>query len=195
MSTVNLSSRPFTNHRLFWAALAIIWTGCALFAWSINQDRAMQLGEIGRSDAAIKLSKLKADQIQKEKDERALEEAKIYITYPEQVQLAAARQLIRRRVFSWDKMISDLEENVPKQSKILAVKLDGIDFGADGNIAKLTINATGSETGELTEMMGSFEKSNGLFTVGEVSQGQMADTGQIPFTLAVEYRPAAKRAD
>jgi hypothetical protein len=156
----------------------------------------MELGEIGRIDAAIKSSKLMAEKIQEDNEKLAYQQAQIFITYQESLQLAAARQLIRRRTFSWDKMISDIEENVPKQSKIIAVRVEGIDFGVDGTIAKLEIVALGNSTGELTEMMGSLEKSNGLFTVGEVSQGLATpETGQIPYTLAVQYSPGAKRAD
>ena len=51
----------------------------------------------------------------------------------------------------------------------------------------MDISAVGKTAAQLTELMSKLEKSGGLFVVGEVSQGQVSDTGEVPFLVLVTY--------
>src|SRR5580704_7357444 len=190
MERLNLSSRPFTNRRLFWIAIAAVLMICVMAAWSIGQQKALELSEIDRIESSLKVHQLLVAKMKEDEEARKKESDKIFLTEQDMFQLAAARQLITRRSFSWDKMTSDLEANVPKKSKVITIKVSGLQFGPEGPVATLDVAAVGPDAGQLTEMMDNLGKTKGVFTVGDVSQAQANDNGQVPFTLMVQYRPA-----
>ena len=189
MERVNLSSRPFTNHRLFWMGVLTVVIICIFSIWSISEQKSLAAGEIDRINASLKGRQLLVEKMKEAEEARKKADDQIFLTPQDQVQLAGARQLISRRVFSWDKLMSDLEGAVPSKAKIVGVKVSNLKFGVDGPVAEVDINALGNKASELTEMMATLDKTGGLFTVGEVSQSQMNDSGQIPFNLAVQYSP------
>jgi hypothetical protein len=57
-------------------------------------------------------------------------------------------------------------------------------------VAQVEIKAVGQASGQLTEMMESMEKSNGLFEIRSFSQEAALETGEIPFVLRVSYMPS-----
>jgi len=162
---------------------------CIFSIWSISEQKSLAAGEIDRINASLKGRQLLVEKMKEAEEARKKADDQIFLTPQDQVQLAGARQLISRRVFSWDKLMSDLEGAVPSKAKIIGVKVSNLKFGVDGPVAEVDINALGNKASELTEMMATLDKTGGLFTVGEVSQSQMNDSGQIPFNLAVQYSP------
>jgi Tfp pilus assembly protein PilN len=113
---------------------------------------------------------------------------KVVVTEPQQIELAAARQLIGRKVFSWNRMLSDIEEYVPKNTRILSIKIEEV-ANTEEAMAKIQVKAIGTTPGEMTEMMVNLEKSSGLFTVGETGQDATTENNETPFTLNLSYRP------
>lgn len=133
--------------------------------------------------------KAEVERVKKEEEERQKQEAKIFLSEEDTYQLAAARQLIVRKSFGWDKMIGDLERFVPKDTRVVTIKVNGITRDENGVTASLELSALGKTPAELTEMMTALEKSEGLFDVGDTGQGETADTGETPFTLELQYHP------
>jgi len=127
------------------------------------------------------------ERIKREEEERQKKEAKIFLTEQDSYQLAAARQLIMRKSFAWDKMVGDLERFVPHNARILTIRVNGIARSDNGVVASLELSALGKSPAELTEMMTELGKSEGLFEVGDANQGEMTETGETPFTLELEY--------
>src|SRR5262249_43983980 len=123
----------------------------------------------------------------REDEERRKQEAKVFLTDQDSYHLAAARHLIVRKSFAWDRMIGDLERFVPKSAKVVTIKVNGIAKGENGIIASLELSALGRSPADLTQMMSDFEKSNGLVEVGDANQGEMTDAGETPFTLELQY--------
>src|SRR5712692_9663999 len=123
---VNLSSRPFTNHRIFWIVLFVIYlNGLWLFLWMAAEKNRV----IARADNVkqrIEGQRKLADEAKAEQERRKKEAQKIVITEQQTTELAAARHLIQRKVFSWNKMIADIEEYVPKNTRIMSIKVDEI---------------------------------------------------------------------
>lgn len=186
---LNLSTRPFTNHRLFWVVLlAVYFTSLWLTLWVISEKtsviaRADDLQR--RIDSQKQLVKDATDELERRKKT----EVKVVITEQQQIELAAARQLIGRKVFSWNRMISDLEEYVPKNARIVSIKVEEIANTAEEAMAVIQVKAVGTTTGEMTEMMLNLEKSGGLFAVGESGQDAVGENGETPFSLNLTYRP------
>lgn len=138
-----------------------------------------------RIDSQKQLVKDATDELERRKKT----EVKVVITEQQQIELAAARQLIGRKVFSWNRMISDLEEYVPKNARIVSIKVEEIANTAEEAMATIQVKAVGTTTGEMTEMMLNLEKSAGLFAVGESGQDAVGENGETPFSLNLTYRP------
>jgi Tfp pilus assembly protein PilN len=186
---LNLSTRPFTNHRLFWIALiAVYLTSLWLMLWFVSEKS----GVIAKADAVksrIESQKKLADEATADLDRRKKEEVRVVVTEQQAIELASARQLIQRKVFSWNKMISDMEEYVPKNARIISIKVDESATTADDAMARIQVKAIGTTPSEMTEMMINLEKSDGLFAVGETGQEATTENGETPFTLNLTYWP------
>src|SRR5262249_53021566 len=184
---INLSSRPFTNRRLFWLGILCLVALCAVSGLWISRARARALVRISDLNAQMASRQAEVDRVKREDEERRKQEAKIFLTDQDSYHLAAARQLIVRKSFAWDKMVGDLEQFVPKRARVVTIKVNGIIKGENGVIANLELSALGRSPADLTQMMSDFEKSNGLFEVGDANQGEMTDTGETPFVLELHY--------
>jgi len=186
---LNLSTRPFTNHRLFWIALVVVYfTSLWLVLWFANEKgsaivRADDLKR--RIDSQKQLVKEATDEMERRKKQQV----KVVVTEPQAIELAAARQLIQRKVFSWNRMLSDIEEYVPKNTRIVSIKVEESANTPDEAMARVQVKAIGTTAVEMTEMMVSLEKSGGLFEVGETGQEATTENGETPFTLNLTYRP------
>jgi hypothetical protein len=186
---LNLSTRPFTNHRLFWIALvAVYFIGLWLMLWFVS-ERGSVIAKADDLKRRIESQKQLAQEAKDEQERRKKLDVKVQVTEQQAIELAAARQLIQRKVFSWNGMISDIEEYVPKNTRIISIKVDEIANTAEDAIARIQVKAIGTTPSEMTEMMINLEKSNGLFALGETGQEATTENGETPFTLNLTYRP------
>lgn len=134
--------------------------------------------------------KTAVDEAKAEQERRKLADRKVVLNEQQAMQLASARKLIQRKMFSWNKLIGDIEEYVPKNTRIMSIKVNT----TDEVMAQVQLKALGTTTDELTSMMANLEKSGGLFIVGEAGQEATTDTGETPFTINLVYRPSKGNA-
>lgn len=187
---VNLSRKPFTNRRLLWIVLvAVYFTSFWVFLWiATEKDRVLaKETDVKRN---IDSQRQAAIEAKLEQERRKKLEQKIVVTDQQALQLAAARQLIQRKGFSWNRLIGEIEDYVPKNTRIMSIKVEEISNDADQMLATVQIKALGTTPAEMTEMMMSLEKSGGLFMVGEANQDAGLESGETPFTLNLTYRPS-----
>jgi thymidylate synthase len=130
----------------------------------------------------------------REEERRKQEQQRIVLTEEQAIQLASARQLLQHKVFSWNNMIRDIEEYVPKNTRIMSIKVEENVSTAEEVMARVQVKALGTTPAEMTEMMGNLEKSGGLFIVGETGQEATAESGETPFTLNLIYKPSRGKA-
>lgn len=188
-TSINLSRQPFTNHRIFWIALTAVYlTSFWLLLWITNEKGRVIASETNTKQL-IAGQKQAADDAKRERERRTTEDAKIVVTEQQAIQLAAARQLIERKGFSWNRMIADLEEYVPKNTRILSIKMDEFAGSGAAVVASIQVKAVGTTPAEMTEMMANLLKSDGSFTTGEANQDPTAESGETPFTLQLTYTP------
>jgi hypothetical protein len=127
----------------------------------------------------------------KEEEERKKKELQMAVMSEEQsFELASARQLIERKAFSWNRLITDIEGYVPNNTRILSIKVNEILDANEGAAAAIEIKAIGQSPAQMTEMMAKLNDSNGLFTLGQSTQEQITDTNEVPFTINITYRPS-----
>src|SRR5438034_24952 len=177
---INLSSQPFTNRRVLWIAIVAVYlTSFWLFLWiATEKDRVLAK----ESDVKLQIDgqRQAALEAKLEQERRSRSEQKIVVTEQQALQLAAARQLIQRKGFSWNRMIDEIEDYVPKKTRIMSIKVEEVSNDADHVLATVQVKALGTTPDEMTEMMMSLEKSGGLFTVGETNQDATLETGETP---------------
>jgi hypothetical protein len=126
----------------------------------------------------------------KEEEERKKREIRMAVMSEQQAfELAAARQLIERKAFSWNRLITDIEGFVPNDARILSIKVNEILDANEGAAAAVEIKAIGKSPAQMTEMMTRLNGSNGLFTLGQSTQEQITDTNEVPFTINITYSP------
>lgn len=188
---LNLSRRPFTNRRPFWAVIVAVLLGCGGVAVWVNNKTSAANQRIVDMNRQLKSQQASFEAARKSREEREREDAKLQITPGETYELAEARQIIRTKAFSWDKLLSDIEAYIPQKAKVIDLKVERPQPGDNGLEAAIQVGALGESSAQMTELMDNFAKSGGLFTVNDVSQGQMDDTGHVPFAIKVEYHPWA----
>src|SRR5260370_89628 len=161
---INLSRQPFKNRRVLWIALVAVYlTSCWLFLW-IATEKDRVLAKETELKLQIDSQRQAAIDAKLEQERRSKSEQKIVVTDQQALQLAAARQLIQRKGFSWNRMIGEIEQYVPKNTRIMSIKVAEVSNDADHVLATVEVKALGKTPGEMTEMMMSLEKSDGLFT-------------------------------
>ena len=173
-----------------WIVLAAVYfTGFWLFLW-IAAEKDHVIAKETEVKRRIEGQKEAAEDAKREQERRKEAQQKTIVTEQQALQLAAARQLIQRKGFSWNRMIGDIEEYVPKNTRIMSIKVDEVASDSEQVLARVQVKAVGTTAAELTEMMASLEKSGGLFTVGETAQEATTESGETPFTLNLIYKPS-----
>src|SRR5215467_8391974 len=187
---LNLSSRPFTNHRLLWiAVLAIFLVSGWLTMWA-SQEKEKASAQAAEIRNRIKAREAEVEKTKQDEELRRQKEPKVVLSPKEQIVIASARQLISRKAFSWNRMMTDIEKYVPTDTRITGIKVNAIRVSGGGPEADLEVKALGRTAAQLTLSMASFQKSGEVFGVGEVEQGPLTESGEVPFTLILQYRPA-----
>ena len=186
---INLSSRPFTNHRLLWiAVVASYFLALWLFLW-MNTEKSRVLAKQTEIIQRMEGQKQALKEALEEEQRRKQLQQKTVLTEQQAIQLASARQLINKKMFSWNRMIGDIEEYVPKKARIMSIKVDEIGGAGQEVVASIRVKALGTTPAEMTEMMSNLANSGGRFIVGETGQDAIVESGETPFTLNLIYKP------
>jgi hypothetical protein len=190
---MNLSRRPFTNHRLFWIGVAVVFFFSLWFALWISAEKSVVSATANSIKQRIEAQEQNVEALKQEREQRKQAEQKTVLSQQEIMQLASARELIATRSFSWNRLISDFENHVPKDVRILSIKVEEVRGGPAGAVAYLEVKALGKSVAQMTEMLTSFERSGGLFLYREaqITQEAAEETGEVPFTITnLPYDPS-----
>ena len=187
-TNLNLSSRPFINHRLYWSAVALVLVTGAWAALWINGQKVTAHAKADSIEAQIRARQADEEQAKREEERRRIEKMKKLLTEQEMFQLAAARQMIANKSFSWDRMIKDVDAYIPDNARIVNLKITEFAAAGEESVAQVELKALGKTPAQMTEMMKKLEDSNGRFRIGEAMQEQVTETGEIPFTLQLHYK-------
>jgi hypothetical protein len=191
---LNLSSRPFTNHRIFWIGVfAVFFISLWLLLW-ISAERNLVSAQVDRLNRRISEQELLVKQAELDRQTRSQSQQVVQIDDQQRMQLAAARQLIASKAFSWNRLIGDIEIYIPKDARVLSIKIDEVSLGQHSGNATVGIKAIGKTAGQMTEMMDGLEKSGGLFAIQQSVQDATTEGGEIPFSLDLVYSPSRGNA-
>ena len=186
---VNLATRPFTNRKLFWI---IIWgfffASLSIGLWAYSEKTAAN-AQSKRLAASVSERERQVRLLNEEAEKRKQQSVRVQLTERDAYELASARRLVARKAFPWTKMINDLEAHVPKQVRILSIKVDESVDETGEVVGLVEVKAIGKTADQMTEMMASVDSSGGLFMRGQSAQDQALDSSEVPFTMNLIYRP------
>jgi len=163
----------------------------AVCGWSwvwLNGQKLTAQAKADSIEAQIRAREADEERAKKEEEKRRIEKMKMLLSEQEMYQLAAARQMISNKSFSWDQMIKDVDQYVPDNARVTNLKMTDFAAAGEGSVAQVELKALGKTTGEMTEMMKRLEDSNGRFRIAEAMQEQANEAGEIPFTLQLQYK-------
>jgi len=160
-----------------------------MMVW-VATEKDVASAKADRVAARIKSQHDEVERLRVEREKREHEQQPPDVKEQDRLELAAARQLIARRAFNWNRMITDMERYVPKQARITGLKLEQVAPLGQSLSATVELKALGKSPGQMTEMMEALERSGGLFAVRQTTQDAPDESGGIPFTIHLVYSPS-----
>ena len=168
---VNLARRPFANRKLFWIAVwSVFFLSLSIGLWAYTEKTTADV-EARRLAGDVSDRERQVRQLKEESEKRAQQAPTVQLTQQDAYELAAARRLITHKAFPWTKLINEIEARVPKQVRILSIKVnESVDEEA-GVVGLVEVKALGKTPDQMTEMMAAFDDSGGLFMRGQSTPG------------------------
>ena len=193
-TSLNLSARPFINHRLLYIAVAaILLISRWLYLWTSSQ-RSLVAARADSLAVRVRDARDRLESARQENQKNIKAQEQPPISEVDRLELAAARQLLARRAFSINRVMADLEHYVPKDARLVGLKVEKVAPLGQPIIAAIEVKAIGKTPAQLTEMMEKIEKSGGLFAIRQSTQEASQDTSEVPFTLVLVYTPGGGEA-
>ena len=183
LTRVNLGSRARSYVGAARAALALIsLLLIGLIAWDLQRARAIeqQIIPVEQAVARVRAQDSRL-QLQAQAEGLDLSDAALQ-RLPREV--AFANQVIAKRVFSWTRFLTDLEEAVPPRVAIRSIHLD-----SKGSVIALAGSALTLK--DLTALIISLEDHR-AFQDAVLGQHRVLETDVVEFTLTVRYHSESR---
>ncbi len=183
-NSLNLASKPFSNRILPWALTAII-----LFVSLIGLVFVIRLTTNARNEA----SGLEAEIVGlKTREHAALEAAKKLqqeLSADQKQALPAAHALVDRKMFSWSKLLADLEGSLPDKVKVTRIAVRDVTRQGDQTVAQLDLAVFSQDPAVVNGMISSMH-DEGIFQAEIRNQSLQKGRGEAgtEYELFVIYR-------
>jgi len=190
IARLNLSSQPFRNRALPWAAAAAV-SLASLVAL------ALILAEYRRTSAEAELADRQAATLRRERDELQAQAEAIRENIPEQERrtLEAAHALVERKHFSWAQLFADLESSLPTNVRVGSIAVRDVSRFGELTRADLDMTVVGKSSADVTGMINEMNRG-GTFNAVPITENQRAGRGESgsEWTLRVGYVQRSRRA-
>lgn len=184
-NSLNLASKPFSNRLLPWALTAII-----LFVSLIGLILVMRM----TTNANAEAKRLEAENTALKQREQSLLEAaktvKASFTGDQQQALPAAHQLVDRKLFSWSRLLADLEASLPGSVKVSRIAVRDVTTYSNQTLAQLDLAVFAKSATTINEMIASMHEQ-GIFQLELRNQNLQKGRGEsgTEYEFYVVYRP------
>lgn len=184
-NSLNLASKPFSNRLLPWALTAII-----LFVSLIGLILVMRL----TTNANAEAKRLEAENTALKQREQSLLEAaktvKASFTGDQQQALPAAHQLVDRKLFSWSRLLADLEASLPGSVKVSRIAVRDVTTYSNQTLAQLDLAVFAKSATTINDMIASMHEQ-GIFQLELRNQNLQKGRGEsgTEYEFYVVYRP------
>ena len=186
-STLNLASKPFSNRILPWALTAII-----LFVSLIGLIVVVRLTTNARKERQI----VEAEYNQlKTREHQLLESAKQLqqeFSAEQQQALPSAHDLVDRKMFSWVRLLADLESSLPQKVRVTRIEVRDVNRQGDQTVAQLGLTVFAVDAATINEMINEMHRE-GVFNAEVRNQNLQKGRGEqgTEYELAVIYRASS----
>ena len=187
---LNLARDPFRNRSVFWlgmaAAFLVAITALAVVvtrAAHRSADKAGLRDEIAEQEKTLK-------SLQSQMDEITTVQGQAVFSNGDRRALDDARELLNQRIFSWSRLLGELEPSVPTKARITSIAITDVAGEGADRVVTLSIEGRAKEFGQLGEFLANLDRTGGRFDADPLSNGPDEQTGEYTFTLTARYRPA-----
>lgn len=171
-NSLNLASRPFSNRFVPWALTAII-----LFVSLIGLVLVVKLTSTANKQAdqaQLEINTLK-------QHEQALLEAaksvKASFSADQQQALPSAHELIDRKVFSWSRLLADLESSLPGTVKVSRIAVQDVATDSGQTVAQLDLAVFAKSATTINDMISKMHQE-GIFQLELRNQNLQKGRGE-----------------
>lgn len=189
---VNLATNPFRNRRLFWIAIALALTTTTIIGQRIIRQRVERESEIRSLESVVSLLE---SRLGKPSPTPAAGPAGQLIPPEQNTEIYAASELIARKSFSWSSLLDEIERFIPPGVRVLRIAVTTIvpnekngSIGGPESAATLSLEVIAKSNPDVIKLINLLHGS-GHFRVSPLSQKPVEGTGEIEFSLRVEYLP------
>jgi Tfp pilus assembly protein PilN len=183
-NSLNLASKPFSNRIVPWALTVLI-----LFVSLIGLSVVVRLTTNARSEAAVTEAKINE---LKQREHALMEAAKQVqnsFTADQQQALPAAHALVDRKVFSWSRLLADLESSLPDNIRVSRIAVRDVNRQGDQTVAQLELAVFTKDASTISNWIGQLHQE-GIFEAELRSQTLQKGRGVVgtEHELFVIYR-------
>ena len=184
-SDLNLASKPFSNRLLPWALTAVI-----LFVSFIGLVIVVRLTTDARSQERAAQLEINTLRQQEQALVAGAQEVKNSLNAEQQQAVPAAHQLVDRRVFSWSRLLVDLEASLPPNVRVSRIAVRDVTKQGDQTIAGLELVVFTKNPSTISEMITAMHQE-GTFQPEIRAQNLSKGRGEAgtEYELYVVYRP------
>lgn len=188
---LNLASKPFSNRLLPWALTAII-----LFVSFIGLILVFRLTTAARSQANAVQLEINSLRQQEQALTKGVEEVKNSLNAEQQLAVPAAHQLVDRRIFSWSRLLVDLEASLPPNVRVSRIAVRAVNKQGDYTIAELELAVFAKNPSTINDMITAMHQE-GVFQPELRAQNLQKGRGEAgtEYELYVIYRSRAGYAN
>jgi Tfp pilus assembly protein PilN len=186
-SNLNLASKPFTNRLLPWLLTAVILfvsvIGLLIVVhYTLQANRESEAIRVEINDLRTKERGLLDD----------AKKVKQLMTHEQLQALEAAHELVDRKVFSWSRLLADLEAALPGNVRVSRIAVRAIGRQGDQTVADLELTVFAKSANVVTAMIRDMDRA-GIFQADLRVQNLQKGRGEsgTEYDLAVIYRPRA----
>jgi hypothetical protein len=178
----NLASRPFVNHRKFAmisGGLLVLLVGFSYWNFSRYQTVRARRGEL---NAQLSRERVRIEALGREQD-KVLARLQTPETAEFLETLEHVNQLIRRRTFSWTKLLNDLERLTPANLQIVAIKPQVL---GKGMVVEIVANGRSSD--DNVQFVSNLESSGKFYDVSPLHEEISKNPAFVGREIAVQVK-------
>jgi Tfp pilus assembly protein PilN len=184
---LNLASKPFNNRVLPWTLTVVI-----LFVAMIGLIMVVRLTTSINAQSVQLQAQINSAKQEEHRLNEAVEKVKESYTAEQLQAIPAAHQLVNRKIFSWSRLLADLETALPGSIRVSRIAVRNV--GSDGSqtVAELDLVLFTQSPTTVSEMIKTM-RQQGIFDATVTSQTLQKGRGETgtEYELAVTYKPRA----
>ena len=171
-NSLNLASKPFSNRIVPWALTVMI-----LFVSLIGLVLVVRLTTNARSESAVTEAKINELKQREHTLMEAARQVQNSFTPDQQQALPAAHALVDRKIFSWSRLLADLESSLPDNIRVSRISVRDVTRQGNQTVAQLDLAVFTKDASTISDWIGHLHQE-GIFEAELRSQTLQKGRGE-----------------